>query len=107
MGEGIRGAVLSLFATSLTIMMRLGLGFRAVGRFPFEAPPCAPVGIVSGWGAASRTRERLSLGENEAPLNAPSPPSGGRSDQLPAPDVCPAAGGIGSGNRTAPGGRRT
>ena len=31
----------------------------------------------SGWGAARETRERLSLGEDEAPLNAPFPPPDG------------------------------
>ncbi len=38
------------------------------------------VGMVSGWSAARETRRRLSLGENEAPLNAPSPPPGGGRD---------------------------
>ena len=44
------------------------------------------VGMVSGWGAARETRERLSLGGNEAPLNAPSPPPNDRSDQLQSTD---------------------
>ena len=44
------------------------------------------VGMVSGWGAARETRQRLSLGEDSAPLNAPSPPPDDRSDQLQSTD---------------------
>ena len=62
-----------------------------------EARPCAPLGIVSGWGAARETRERLSLGEDKAPLNAPSPPPRSGSDQLQHQDGCPATGGISPG----------
>ena len=87
-------AVLFLSATSLTTMMRFGLVLRAWDRVPGEARPCAPWGLGSGWGAASRTHERLSLGENEARSNAPSPSPNDRSDQLQPPDGCPAAGGI-------------
>ena len=61
-------------------------------------------------GAARNFRQHLNLGENEAPLNAPSltpgrgggqppPPGrtpGERSSQFPSPNGCPATGGISS-----------
>ena len=40
---------------------------------PCEAPPCASTGWGSGWGAASGSRQHLSLGENEAGSVATSP----------------------------------
>ena len=85
MGGGIRGAVLFLSVTSVAMVMRrwveippwLGFLVKRAARL---------VGMVSGWGAASETRGRLSQGEDEAPLNAPFPP--------------PGAGGISSHHRT-------
>ena len=78
MDEGIRVAVLFLSTTSW--FQSVGSGFRTLGRVPGETHRALPVGWGSGWGAASRTHERLSLGENGARSNAPSPSSSCRSD---------------------------
>ena len=93
-GEGIRVAVLFLSATSW--FQSVGSGFRALGWVPGETHRALQVGWDSGWGAASRTHERLSRGENTAGSVAASPSSSCRSDQLPSPDGCPAAGGVSS-----------
>ena len=79
---------------------RLGLGFL-VKRTARSG------GLGSGWGAASSTHERLSLGENRARSNPPSPSPNDRSDQLQSKNGCPAAGGISPGHRTVSSGRRT
>ena len=47
-------------------------------------------------GRRERNLQRLSLGENRARSNAPSPSPNDRSDQLQSTDGCPAAGGISS-----------
>ena len=86
---------------------------------PCKAPPCASTGWGSGWGAASGSRQRLSLGENEVGSVAPSPgpteeainlsrrtvarrPERSNSD---SPDGCPTAEGptSNSNRRTGPG----
>ena len=106
MGEGIRDAVLFLSATSLTIVMRrlveippwLGFLVKRAARL---------VGMISGWGAARETRERLSLGENAAWPNAPSPSPSRRRDELTRPDGCPATGVVSSEPQDGVRGRRT
>ncbi len=95
MGVGIRDAVLFLAATSVAIVMRRWLGIPPWVGFLVKRT-ARLVGMVSGWGAASRTRRRLSLGGNEAPLNAPSPPPGEGGISSVAPVGCPTTGGISS-----------
>ena len=62
-------------------------------------------GRGTGWGAASGTQQRLSLGENQAGSSAPFSWSGVRSDQAQPPGRCPTAGGAtsNSNRRAGPG----
>ena len=99
MGRGIRDAVLFLYATSLSYE-DAPVGWYSVPGIgmPGETRPCASMGFGSGWGVARETRERLSMGEDRARSNAPSPTPDGRSDQPQSPDGCPATGGISPGH---------
>ena len=53
---------------------------------------------VSGWGAASRTRRRLSLTWERSAAKRSVPAVRRRRDQLPSLDGCPAAGVVSSGS---------
>ena len=84
-------AVLFLSSTSLSYEDAPWGWYSAPGiGMPCEAPPCASMGWGSGWGAESGSRQRLSLGENEAGSNAPSRWPAGEAINPNSPDGCPA-----------------
>ncbi len=96
MGKGNLDAVLFLYVTSLTMMMRRWIGIPSRVVDTRLSAPLRSAWVRFRLGRRERNPQRLNLGEEEARPNAPSPSPDDRRGQLQASDGCPAAGGISS-----------